>query len=325
MKIFCPLLFVLLIPGLNLCNGQIVGSNGNDLMFFQGNTGTASATISNAYTGESFSYSGTYNVNNTSYDGLAGIDTLFMSNIGDVLTIRNGSGNQTLYNMEVIIAGNGPDVINLSDPSIVLGNITIDGGGDDDLIWGNSGADIIRGRAGNDLIDGGPGDDDLFGYIGINATTGLDNDILRGGDGMDLLNAGPGFNISFGDEGNDTFEFVTFSTIANDRFDLFYGGTGVDEIFFPDSIVTPTDLTISYLTNLTNPITGLLEPVGGYEIIVDFGDEMGFDKIHAAELEFLRFSDGSTMVIPEPSTYTLLVGIGCLGWVFWMRKRNAVA
>lgn len=161
---------------------DVTGTSGNDILFFNGTLQHLNTTITNAYSGESVLLDDDYNVNISSYEGLAGIDTLFMTNIGDALFIADGGGVQTLFNVEFIIAGDGGDVIDLSHNTITLGNIFIDGGRADDILWGNVGNDTIRGFDGNDIIDGGPGNDTLAGQNG--------NDIIAGGAGNDAIDGG---------------------------------------------------------------------------------------------------------------------------------------
>ena len=72
----------------------------------------------------------------------------------------------------------------------------MDGGGNDDVIYGSEAADFIRGgerlsgddrlygAGGNDKILGDGNDDELYGQLG--------DDELLGGDGFDLLDGGPG-------------------------------------------------------------------------------------------------------------------------------------
>src|SRR6266581_396373 len=106
----------------------VTGTNGDDTLFFQGVLEQFTTTITNAYSGQVLSINDVYNVNTATYDGLGGTDTLLMTNSGDLITIRNGIGNQTLFSIENIVAGNGGDIVNLSDPTIVLGDMVINGG-----------------------------------------------------------------------------------------------------------------------------------------------------------------------------------------------------
>ena len=179
---------------------DFTGSNRNDVMFFRGDMLSESLSIINPYSGESFSFEDEKNFNNSTYEGLAGIDTLLMSNIGDVLFLANrNTGEQTVSNIERVLAGDGGDVIVFADESLIYGDIIIDGGGADDLIWSNAGNDLIVGLAGNDILDGGPGDDTVYGESLVDISQPGGDDRVSGGTGRDMV---------FGNDGNDTLVFV---------------------------------------------------------------------------------------------------------------------
>jgi len=101
--------------------------------------------------------------------------------------------NDTLYNIENIIASTGSDTITGNDSINTLigndGNDTISGGRNNDFLYGNSGNDSLSGDEGNDFLSGGGDNDSLSG--------GADNDTLLGNEGNDILN---------GDEGNDNLQ-----------------------------------------------------------------------------------------------------------------------
>ena len=101
--------------------------------------------------------------------------------------------NDTLYNIENIIASTGSDTITGNDSINTLigndGNDTISGGSNNDFLYGNSGSDSLSGDEGNDFLSGGGDNDSLSG--------GADNDTLLGNEGNDILN---------GDEGNDNLQ-----------------------------------------------------------------------------------------------------------------------
>lgn len=241
---------------------DINGSNGNDILFFQGGIQHLTLTIVNPYTGESFFIDDDYNTNLMSYDGLLGSDTLFMTNLGDALFIRNPvTGARMIDNVEIFFAGDGGDVIALADTNYILGNIVVDGGAANDLILANSGNDTLSGRQGDDIIDGGPGDDTING--GANSTQASGNDTLNGGSGADLLR---------GDDGDDTLiyyadgvhdgSFLAWNvgspgvpgteTIVNPAgknasYDIFNGGTGYDTL-----VMTDGD-DVLFLDDLFNP------------------------------------------------------------------------
>lgn len=228
---------------------DITGTNANDILFFQGLLQTLNITFTNPYTGEVFSIDDDKNVNIASYDGLAGDDTLFMTNLGDAIFVRDlVSSEQMVFNVEVFFAGDGGDVIQLADAEFILDDIEVIGGDSDDLILSNAGDDELNGGGGDDIIDGGPGDDLLIGDNDFNVNTG--NDRLNGGAGADLLlgQSGDDTLIYFADlQDNGSFAawnigspgvpgtstIVTFSG-SNMSLDIFDGGTGFDTLLMTD-------------------------------------------------------------------------------------------
>ncbi len=178
-----------------------MADNGNNTILFSGSLQQLSVTLTNAYSGYTISIDEEKNVNNSVYDGMGGFDIMLMSNYGDALFIDDGAGNQTFKNIEIIIAGDGGDLIDLSSTVHLLTNgVIISGGEGDDILWGNVGSDTINGAEGDDILDGGPGHDNLFGEA--------DNDYLSGGDGNDNLDGGAGNDILVGGAGSDTYIFT---------------------------------------------------------------------------------------------------------------------
>ncbi len=231
----------------------ISGTNGNDVIIMDGTVAQYDATFVNPYSGAVISVSDTYYVNNNTYDGLAGTDTLLMSNLGDVLVLDDGTGAPTVQNIERFVAGAGGDVIILADATLVMGNTFIDGGAQDDLIWANVGNDTINGFDGNDIIDAGPGNDIVNG--------GNHNDTINGGDGHDTLNGDGGDDLIWGDAGNDvlnggTGNDVLYGGFGNDSLnggdgdDILYGGNG--------SADNPNDFT--HTVTLSHSFVGSLYP-----------------------------------------------------------------
>ncbi len=188
---------------------DVTGTSGDDFLFFSGLSEELDMTLVNAYSGETIFISSIYNVNTATYNGLAGNDTLLMTNMGDALFILNDANQQTLFSIERIVAGDGGDVINLSSTTVTLGNTFIDGGPGDDILWGNSGNDTIQGAGGNDNIDGGLGNDSLLGQDGDdNVKGGAGNDTVSGGNGNDVLDGNAGNDTVTGDAGNDTLVYT---------------------------------------------------------------------------------------------------------------------
>lgn len=204
----CP---ALLFPSSALA-ADITGTSSNDILFFNGSLQSVATTLTNPYSLQSVTVNGTFNVNLSSYDGLGGTDTLSMTNFGDYLVLDHG-GVQMLFNVERIIAGDGGDVVNMASASMVLGNMLIDGGLANDVLWGNSGNDTLRGSDGNDIVDGGPGNDIILGQNG--------NDTLSGGAGNDVIDGGNGVDTA-SYAGSPTGVTVNLATgVASDG----YGGT----------------------------------------------------------------------------------------------------
>lgn len=228
---------------------NIIGSNSNNFLFFQGTLQQYSTTIYNPYSGDSFFVAeDEKNVNNSTYDGRGGYDTLFLSDFGDVLYADSSVGpanigsmsvaTQLVTSIERIIAGDGGDVIVTASTNFSLGDTTIDGGGADDLIWSNAGDDLIHGRAGDDVIDGGPGNDLIYGDEG--------SDTISGGDGADYLSGG---------DGNDTLVFQ-----PDIQFDSIYGASIVGSPDAPDS--GPL-----YMVGGTNGSTDTFDGGAGYDTV----------------------------------------------------------
>lgn len=281
------------------------GTNGNDFFFFQGTVQQLTTTQVNAYSGESIFINDQFNINTASYEGLAGIDTLFFTNAADALFIEDPfSGTQMVSNVEVFFAGNGADLINLSSSTYFLGNIVIDGGNSNDIIWANIGNDSLNGRAGNDILDGGPGDDILNGNEG--------DDILNGGEGDDILFGEIGMNSLDGGIGDDIFRWLGGSPGDDTIFDE----SGFDVIQFTGT-VTFDDLVLQILTGgdlqITAPGSTILIPgqYAGGSLVIE-------------ELQFSLDSSSynlSSMTVPVPAAVWLF-GSGVLGLVGIARRKK---
>lgn len=192
----------------------VTGTNGSDLITFQGTLQQFTATLVNPYSGNSIFVDAVKRVNGNTYDGLGGTDALFMSAAGDVIFLNDGNGNATLKNIEQIVAGDGADVVFLADSILTMGNVVVAGGTADDIIWMNAGDDTVNAFDGNDIVEGGPGNDMLNGENG--------DDSLWGNTGNDILNGGAGNDTLFGGQNNDAL-------FGGDGDDTLYGGDGPNE------------------------------------------------------------------------------------------------
>lgn len=94
--------------------------------------------------------------------------------------------------------------------------VTIDGGSDEDFLYGSNASDLILGGTGPDHIFGGGGNDELHGGDG--------NDIIEGGDGHDLIYSGAGNDDVYAGNGNDR----VFGWFGADRL---FGESGADQLY----------------------------------------------------------------------------------------------
>lgn len=183
-----------------------MATNGNDTIDFNGDFAQVTMTVVNAYSGYAINIEGTYRLNDDIYDGLGGNDRLRMTSNNDLLFIENEAGQQTVLNIETILAGPGGDVIDLSHNTFVLGNMTISGSLGDDVLWANAGDDYILGEGGNDILHGGPGNDYMVGGSG--------DDIVFGGDGDDVMFGNQGNDYYDGGSGSDEYHYNNFAQVG---------------------------------------------------------------------------------------------------------------
>lgn len=149
-----------------------------------------------------------------------------------------GRGFVTVYSMEGAegseyddtITGNGQDNI----LSGFTGSDTVDGGGGDDLIYGDfairevgeipfsyDDPGIVQG---NDVLNGGAGDDAIYGHGG--------NDTIDGGGGDDTIVGGAGADRLTGGGGDDQFVYASASESTSVNFDTIVGFNFRNHDFF---------------------------------------------------------------------------------------------
>jgi Ca2+-binding RTX toxin-like protein len=120
-------------------------------------------------------------------------------------------GNNTLVggaNSDLLDGGRGNDSLNGEGGNDILfggrGNDTLNGGEGDDVLVGGRGNDILNGGLGEDFLIGGSGNDTLDGGEGDDFLLGgLGHDFLNGGEGRDVMFGGSGHDFLRGDRGND--------------------------------------------------------------------------------------------------------------------------
>ncbi|MDB5322150.1 MAG: hypothetical protein JWN40_3781 [Phycisphaerales bacterium] len=93
----------------------------------------------------------------------------------------------------IIQAGAGNDIVTIGNGITIAaeihgaeGNDIVQGGGGNDMIFGEAGTNILEGNAGDDVVVGGAG-----------------TDIISGGNGRDILIGGLGSDLITGDNGDD--------------------------------------------------------------------------------------------------------------------------
>jgi Ca2+-binding RTX toxin-like protein len=95
----------------------------------------------------------------------------------------------------------------------------LDGGDENDTLFGS---------INNDTLNGRPGDDTLFGFAGSDSLDGgIGNDLLLGNQGNDVTDGGIGNDTIYGGKGYDTL-------LGNSGDDILYGNLGHDSLFGGD-------------------------------------------------------------------------------------------
>ncbi|WP_170401511.1 calcium-binding protein [Ruegeria arenilitoris] len=181
---------------------------------------------------------------------------------GTVDTLRNGTNDDTIVNVENVKGSDSADIIDGdSGANKLWGNgasDTLNGHGGDDHLYGAIGSDILSGDAGDDFISGDAGHDTIIGGTGVdtasyesatadvtvNLATGLADD---DDDGIneDTLT---GIENVFGSEHDDTItgdsgaNVIDGGTAGDDTLD---GGAGTDRLTYA---LSATGATVSLLT-----------------------------------------------------------------------------
>jgi serralysin len=121
-------------------------------------------------------------------------------------------------------------------------NLSIDGGGDDDIIFFPDSGNSLTTGAGNDVIGGSEGNDTISGQEGNDIVAGLGgSDDLRGGNGNDTLTGGgvsftedrlyitvdtTGIDTLTGEAGNDLFAIGGKSSATSEEIVVHYDEAG---------------------------------------------------------------------------------------------------
>ena len=163
------------------------------------------------------------------FDGGTGADALLGTSGNDAILLddllsRPAGTSPRLASIETILAGGGNDFVDLTSRAFAYGDVLIEGGAGNDIIWSSAGNDVLRGGAGNDVINAGAGDDLVSGDGGNDELNGwLGNDVVEGEAGNDRLYDAFGANLLNGRGGNDDL----FDGAGNS---LMIGGKGNDRL-----------------------------------------------------------------------------------------------
>ncbi|WP_420861582.1 Hint domain-containing protein [Algirhabdus cladophorae] len=174
-----------------------------------------------------------------------------------------------------------------TNPPVVQGNDTIDGGDDSDVIAGHGGDDDIEGGAGDDTVYGGTGNDDIQGNSGDDALyggAGDDTFLFEAGFGTDTVTGGEDGESSLGDTIEGAYSSDLEVTMSGDEAGQMTDGANTVTFEEIERIVTDAgDDTV----NLTGDTSGMeVETGSGTDTVTSGG---GNDTINT--------QDGSDTVV----------------------------
>jgi len=159
------------------------------------------------------------------FDGGEGTDTLIMGDDDEALFLDDrysdnpdGYNTARLIDIEIIRAGDGDDIVDLTSKQFSYDDVSIYGDGGNDVLWGNAGDDYIEGGTGNDHLDGASGNDTLFGGTG--------NDRMFGQSGDDTFIVGEGNDKIYTGSGADTIVYNAVDSKSDHVFDFEAGEGG---------------------------------------------------------------------------------------------------
>ncbi|MBC7907805.1 MAG: tandem-95 repeat protein, partial [Rhodospirillaceae bacterium] len=341
-------------------NDTVYGSEGNDIItggagadVLNGGAGNDSFAMGNGDDGTWGSGWSAHNVGDTHTAGTnqyvsvtsanqlddtiiggEGQDTLQGSSGNDAIFLDGNDGTARLQGIEVINAGAGNDVVDLTSNNFDYGNVTIDGGSGSDVLWASSGDDTLIGGSGADNLDGGAGTDtadfsgsssgvnvylgagDGHGYGGTggygtggdaqgDTYTGIENVVGSSHDDY-IYGSASGSTVSLG-AGNDTFDNTEVSSVVvSDTVD---GGAGNDLIYTgngDDVLKGGSGNDLLYGEAGNDVLTGgtgddnLIGGSGDDNFLFDFG--AGHDTVNGGTnwtdtIDLTSFSAGATITV----------------------------
>ncbi|TXG85699.1 MAG: hypothetical protein E6R12_00175, partial [Sphingomonadales bacterium] len=241
-------------------------ADGNDTLQFQQDFIWQSTVALERDTGASVSING-FSGSDDTFIGGSGVDTLNGTTGNDYIAANNGT-TDLIQGVEIINAGAGNDVVDLSPTSFTwTDSVTVNGGSGSDVIWTDAGNDMLYGDSGNDTLHGGAGSDVLYGDNSQNPiVNGSFEDLGSASD-----NVATGWGISTGDLTGWTRSTPETFEVHNAT----YGGvSGGDGNYWLDLDASPGNAVVSQTV-------GGLAAGEKLELSVDMADRSGGASGHA--------------------------------------------
>lgn len=228
---------------------------------------------------------------NESYDyfiGGDGTDTLLMTCGHDALFLDGAiiprhadlSVGARIVGIEIIDAGDGNDVVDLTSDQYAYGDVTILGGDGNDYLWSSSGVDHLYGDDGNDQLYADDGDDFLYGGNGNDVLlAGNGNDRLEGDQGNDTLKGDVGNDMLLGGQGNDDIRGGTGNDliVGGEGNDKLYGDAGADTFLY-QSQSEGNDKIYGFEKGVGKDIVNITDILEGFDSLTS--DIDAFVKLH---------------------------------------------
>jgi Ca2+-binding RTX toxin-like protein len=167
----------------------------------------------------------------------------------------------SIIGVERINAGDGNDVVDMTSIWYGYGDVILDGGNGNDVLWASAGNDQLLGGAGNDTLDGGAGNDTYKLGRGYGSDTIVENDTTSGNTDIAQFQSGIATDQLWFQHVGNNLEVSIIGT--NDKFNIqnWYSGSRyhVEQFKTADGKVlrdTQVDALVSAMASFTAPSAG---------------------------------------------------------------------
>ena len=179
-------------------------------------------------------------------DVYSGHHNSLTNSLGD--TIQGVKSSARVVDIEVINAGDGNDVVDLTSINYILTHaVTINGESGNDILWGSNGDDVIDGGAGNDVIFDGAGSGRLTGGTGgdtFQFTATSDSNVITDfnmteSDGIELHYRGEDASDynSLVVSGNSFMSLLTWNSGEGEKVEIYLDNVNIDNHQIEDIII----------------------------------------------------------------------------------------